>query len=65
MRMAELVHDEILNTIAICGTPEQVCAQIISRFGDHFDSIALYTPYDVDPDHLRIVREGLQETHRS
>lgn len=59
-QMADLVDDEILNTVGVFGKPEDVAGEIIARYGGRFDSMALYTPYDLDADHLRVIRETLQ-----
>ncbi|CAM8659443.1 COG2141 Coenzyme F420-dependent N5,N10-methylene tetrahydromethanopterin reductase and related flavin-dependent oxidoreductases [Acidimicrobiia bacterium] len=42
--MAGLVHEDMLHTIAVVGTPEQVAAEIMARYGDHADRVCLYFP---------------------
>ena len=42
--MATLITDEMIETIAVWGTPDQVAAEIVQRFGD-CDRICAYFPY--------------------
>jgi alkanesulfonate monooxygenase SsuD/methylene tetrahydromethanopterin reductase-like flavin-dependent oxidoreductase (luciferase family) len=42
-KMTELVTDEMVRTIAVHGTPDQVAAEIVARFGD-CDRICAYFP---------------------
>ncbi|MDP3969264.1 MAG: TIGR03617 family F420-dependent LLM class oxidoreductase [Nocardioides sp.] len=51
--MADLVDDDLLDTIAVRGTPEQCAAEIDRRFGGHTDRICVYFPgVDVPADLL-------------
>ena len=45
MDMIGLIDDDVLNTIAICGTPAEVAAQLARRFDDVADRVAFYMPY--------------------
>jgi hypothetical protein len=48
--MSELVTDEMLATIAVHGTPDEVAAEIVARYG-HCDRICAYFPgYPVGDD---------------
>ena len=42
--MSELITDEVLHTIAVVGTPQQVAAEIVRRFGHAADRVCLYFP---------------------
>ena len=42
--MAELITDEVLRTIAVVGTPQQVADEIARRFGHVADRVCLYFP---------------------
>ncbi len=42
--MIELVDDDLLDTIAVRGTPEQVAAEIHRRFGTYADRVCVYFP---------------------
>ncbi len=46
------IDDEILRTIAVVGTPSEVAAQIVTRYGDIADRIGFTTPYQVADDLL-------------
>ncbi|WP_063793046.1 TIGR03617 family F420-dependent LLM class oxidoreductase [Frankia sp. R43] len=48
--MTELVTDEMFETIAVCGTPDQVAEEIVRRYGD-CDRVCAYFPgYPVGDD---------------
>lgn len=42
-RMGELITDDVMNTIAVHGTPDEVAAEIMARYGD-CDRICAYFP---------------------
>lgn len=42
--MSELVHEDMLHTIAVVGTPSQVADEIVSRYGKYADRVCLYFP---------------------
>lgn len=46
-RMPALVDDEVLQTFAVVGKPEQAGAEIHRRFDGLADRVTLYTPYPV------------------
>lgn len=48
--MAALIDDDVLTTIAVRGTPAQVAAQIVDRFGDTAERVGFYLPYQAPPD---------------
>jgi probable F420-dependent oxidoreductase len=47
--MGGLITDEILNTFAVVGTPEQVAPELKHRYGDVIERISFYAPYKSDP----------------
>ncbi|MBC3194730.1 TIGR03617 family F420-dependent LLM class oxidoreductase [Pseudonocardia sp. C8] len=47
--MAGLVDDELLDVLAVAGSPEEVATGIAARYGDLVDRVSLNTPYDADP----------------
>ncbi|TQM11398.1 TIGR03617 family F420-dependent LLM class oxidoreductase [Pseudonocardia kunmingensis] len=47
--MGALIDDDVLRTFAAVGTPGEVAAELVQRFGDLFTRFTLYTPYPVDP----------------
>lgn len=51
--MFALVTQEMLETIAVRGTPEECAAQVTTRFGDHADRVCAYFPgYDAPLDQI-------------
>ena len=42
-----LIDDDILTTIAGCGSPTDVAPQLANRFGGVADRVAFYLPYAV------------------
>jgi probable F420-dependent oxidoreductase len=50
--MASLIDDEILHTIAACGTPAEVAAHIRDRVDNVSDRICLYQPGPIEVDAL-------------
>lgn len=53
--MTDLVPDELVDAVAITGTPEQVGRALPERWADIASAVSLYAPYDVDPDVWPIV----------
>ena len=50
VEMGELIDDEILETFAVVGEPEQVAPELLKRYGDCITRISFYTPYKSDPE---------------
>lgn len=48
--MTDLIDDELLARIAVCGDPATVGQAIGARFGDVADRLGFYTPYAITPD---------------
>ena len=60
--MAELVGDEMLNTIAACGTPAQIAARIRQRVdaaGGLADTVCLYQPGPIPVEALAEIVDAL------
>ncbi len=55
VQMGKLIDDEILNTFAVVGPPEQIAPELERRYGDVVDRISFYAPYESDPDRWRQV----------
>src|SRR6187397_3049609 len=49
VKMGTLIDDEILNTFAVVGAPEQIAPELHARYGDVIDRISFYAPYKSDP----------------
>ncbi len=48
--MAELIDDELLETFAVVGEPDDIAPEVARRYGDLVDRFNLYAPYEMDPD---------------
>ncbi|MGI9645626.1 MAG: LLM class F420-dependent oxidoreductase [Ilumatobacteraceae bacterium] len=59
-QMGELIDDEILNTFAVVGEPEQIAPELSKRYGDVIQRISFYAPYDSDPDRWQSVMDALK-----
>jgi hypothetical protein len=59
--MAGLVTDDVLDTFAVTG---DVARGLRERFDGLIDRISFYTPYEVDPELLREVRESISDANR-
>ena len=53
-----LIDDDILNTFAIVGTPKEVAAKIVERFGGKVDRISPVV-YQPDAELLTVLREEI------
>ncbi len=59
--MPHMIDDAMLDTLAVVGSPKQVAAAILERFGDEVDRTAFYTPEALVPATLG---ELVGELHR-
>jgi len=48
--MPALIDDEMLRTLAVVGSPSDVAAQLVARFGDVADRVGFYFPYTIADD---------------
>jgi probable F420-dependent oxidoreductase len=58
--MGTLVDDEILNTFAVVGEPEQIAPELHKRYGDCIQRISFYAPYRSDPERWKKVLADLK-----
>lgn len=49
VEMGNLINDEILNTFAVVGEPEQIAPELKRRYADVIQRISFYAPYKSDP----------------
>ncbi len=49
VEMGNLITDEILNTFAVVGEPEQIAPELKRRYDDVIQRISFYAPYKSDP----------------
>jgi probable F420-dependent oxidoreductase len=62
VEMGNLITDDILNTFAVVGEPEQIAAELLRRYGDVVQRVSFYAPYKSDPDRWRQVLADLQRS---
>ena len=60
VQMGKLIDDEILNTFAVVGPPEQIAPELHRRYGDVIDRISFYAPYKSDPDRWSQVLDDIK-----
>jgi probable F420-dependent oxidoreductase len=60
VEMGKLITDDILNTFAVVGEPEDIARELLRRYGDVIQRISFYAPYKSDPDRWRSVLAALQ-----
>jgi hypothetical protein len=58
--MGTLIDDEMLNTFAVVGEPEQIAPELTRRYGDVIDRISFYAPYKADPERWAPVLDALR-----
>ena len=59
-QMGTLIDDEILNTFAVVGEPEQIASELANRYGDVIQRLSFYAPYASDPDRWGPVMDALK-----
>jgi probable F420-dependent oxidoreductase len=60
VEMGNLIDDEILNTFAVVGEPEQIAPELHRRYGDVIQRISFYAPYRSDPERWKKVMDDLK-----
>ncbi|WP_249010293.1 TIGR03617 family F420-dependent LLM class oxidoreductase [Conexibacter sp. DBS9H8] len=50
LALQELIGPEVLDAFAVIGTPEEVVAELVRRYGDIVTRLQLSLPADLDPD---------------
>ncbi|HEX6115940.1 MAG TPA: TIGR03617 family F420-dependent LLM class oxidoreductase [Solirubrobacterales bacterium] len=59
-RMPELIDDELVDTFAVVGTPEEAVAEVRRRYGDVATRITLPLPADRDEERWRALFDSLR-----
>jgi probable F420-dependent oxidoreductase len=60
VEMGTLIDDEVLNTFAVVGTPEEIAPELGRRYADVISRISFYAPYQSDLDRSTAVMDGLK-----
>jgi len=63
--MPDLIDDAMLSTLAAVGSPAEVAADIVARFGGLADRVGFYTPYLVADDTLGELVDELRHADRA
>ena len=58
--MGGLIDDEILETFAVVGEPDQIAPELKQRYGDVISRISFYAPYRSDPERWKGVVADLK-----
>ena len=56
--MADLIDDEVLDTLAVRAEPAAVAEEVERRFGGRADRVGFYLPYAIDPACVAEIRAG-------
>lgn len=59
VEMGTLIDDEVLNTFAVVGAPEQIGSELNRRYADVIQRISFYAPYANDPERWRKVMDDI------
>jgi probable F420-dependent oxidoreductase len=60
VEMGNLIDEDILNTFAVVGEPEQIAPELHRRYGDVIHRISFYAPYRSDPERWKRVFDDLK-----
>jgi probable F420-dependent oxidoreductase len=60
VEMGALIDDEILETFAVVGEPEEIPPLLLARYGDIVDRLSFYAPYQSDPERWAKVLAGFR-----
>jgi hypothetical protein len=60
--LADRIDDEVLDTLAVCGRPDDIGRLVATRYGDTVDRVGLSMPYDVPAETLTAVVAGFAPT---
>ena len=60
VEMGGLIDDEVLNTFAVVGAPEEIAPELGRRYADVISRISFYAPYQSDLDRWSAVTEGIK-----
>jgi hypothetical protein len=58
--MGGLIEDDVLHTIAACGTPKEIAAHIRDRVAGVGDQVCVYQPAPIQVDSLARIVDALQ-----
>ncbi len=59
-QMGDLIDEEMLNTFAVVGEPDEIAAELARRFGDVVQRVSFYSPYDSNQDRWKSIMADLK-----
>lgn len=60
VEMGDAIDDEVLNTFAVVGEPDEIAPELNKRYGDVVTRITFYAPYKSDPERWRKVFDDIK-----
>lgn len=60
VEMGDLIDDEVLDTFAVVGAPEEIAPELGRRYADVISRISFYAPYKSDLERWGAVMEGIR-----
>jgi probable F420-dependent oxidoreductase len=60
IEMGDLIDENMLETFAVVGAPEEIGPKLNARYGDVIDRISFYAPYRSDPERWQGVMEAIK-----
>jgi probable F420-dependent oxidoreductase len=60
VEMGKLIDDDVLNTFAVVGMPEEIAPELGRRYADIISRVSFYAPYASDPDRWRAVLDAVK-----
>lgn len=61
-KMPDVIPDEVVDAFAVVGTPEEAIDEVVARYGDIVDRIAITLPDGADPERWRPLFDKLRTT---
>ena len=58
--MGTLITDDMVETFAVVGEPEEIPKLVLARFGDVIDRVSFYAPYKSDPERWSKILAGFK-----
>jgi probable F420-dependent oxidoreductase len=62
VQMAGLITDDIVDAFAVTGTPAEIPALILDRYGDMVTRVSFYAPYRMDHERVREMLAGFRRS---
>ncbi|MCL4413412.1 MAG: LLM class F420-dependent oxidoreductase [Actinobacteria bacterium] len=60
VKMGEMIPEEVLRAFSVVCSPEEVPAEVLTRFGDVVDRFSFYAPYRMEPERWSAILAGFK-----